>query len=260
MPNVWSAAKLTVLDASPPVTARQAEPADSGGVLRGLARWLRAWFIAALLSGLASAQLISVGITGGVPVSPHSQDDGLGCTNRGPLICGPNDLLVKPYAIGPTVDIHIFRGVSVEAGLLYERFHKDFIQGLAVPHGGPVNFGQQYSASANGWLFPLLLKYNFGRRRIVPFADAGATLRHLGPFDGRGVQVDFYLQPQPTSVHIESGRDLDVAITAGAGVRWRLSVIDVAPEVRFLHWTEQNYQPVQNQAMLMLGLTFPAQR
>jgi hypothetical protein len=72
--------------------------------------------------------------------------------------------------------------------------------------------------------------------------------------------VDFDFQPQPTSVHIESGRDLDAAITAGAGLRWRISVIDIAPEIRFLHWTAQNYQPVQNQAMLMLGLTFSARR
>ena len=260
MPHGWPTARLAFLDKSPAVAAGHAEPPDSGRVLRGLARWLRAWFIAALLPGLAPAQFISVGVTGGVPISPHSQDFGPGCTNPGPLSCGPNDLLVKPYAIGPTVDVNLFRGISAEVGFLYERFHKDFTQGLTAPHGGPVNFGQQYSVSADGWLFPLLLKYNFGRRRITPFAEAGGTLRHLGPFDGQGIQLDFFFQPQPTSVHIESGRALDVAITAGAGVRWRLSVIDVAPEIRFLHWTEENYQPVQNQAMLMLGLTFPARR
>jgi hypothetical protein len=118
-------------------------------------------------------------------ISPHSQDYGPGCTNPGPLSCGPNDLLVKPHAIGPTVDVNLFRGISAEVGFLYERFHKDFTQGLTAPHRGPVNFGQQYSISADGWLFPLLLKYNFGRRRITPFAEAGGTLRHLGPFDAK---------------------------------------------------------------------------
>jgi hypothetical protein len=61
-------------------------------------------------------------------------------------------------------------------------------------------------------------------------------------------------------VHIEYDRAVDVAITVGAGLRWRVSVIDIAPEVRFLHWTSQYDQPVQNQAMLMLGVTFPARR
>ncbi len=221
-----------------------------------------AWRLAIMI-GFAlpmSAQRISVGVTGGVPVSPHSQDYGPGGCDTIAPICGPNDFFVKPYAIGPTVDINLSRGVSAEVGFLYERFHKDLSQGLTAPHGGPVNFGLQYGASAGAWLVPLLLKYNFGRHRITPFVDAGATLRHLGPFDGQGVQLDFLFRPQPISVHFDSGRDLDVAIAAGAGLRWRLSVIDIAPEIRFLHWSSENFQPARNQGMLMLGLTFPARK
>ena len=259
--------------------ARPTKPPDPAGGLHGLSRtrilvpsdslrwprrcagcFARAFLVAALLTRLASAQFISVGVTGGVPLSAHSQDYGQGCTSPGPLSCGPNDFFVKPYAIGPTVDVNLPRGISAEVGFLYERFHKDFTQGLTAPHGGPVNFGQQYAASADGWLFPLLLKYNFGGHRITPFVDAGATLRHLGPFEGKGVQLDFLLQPQPLSVHFDSGRDLDVAVTVGAGLRWRISVIDIAPEIRFLHWFSENYQPARNQGMLMLGLTFPARR
>jgi hypothetical protein len=176
------------------------------------------------------------------------------------MTCGPNDFSVKPYAIGAEADVNLPLGISAEIGLLYERFHMDLTEGLTAPHGGPVHFGQQYGVSANGWLFPLLLKYTFGRRKFAPFVDAGTTLRHLGSFDGQGIQLDFNLQPQPTSVHIEYDRAVDVAITVGAGLRWRVSVIDIAPEVRFLHWTSQYDQPVQNQAMLMLGLTFPARR
>jgi len=217
-------------------------------------------FVMALLLSPAPAQWISAGVAGGVPVSPHSHNDGPDCLGPGASNCGPNDLLVKPYAVGPVVDINFLQGFSVEAGFLYERFHKDLTQGLTAPHGAPVNFGQRYSASADGWLFPLLLKHTFGRQRIAPFADAGATLRHLGAFDGKGVQLDFFLQPQPTVLHIENDRDLDVAITAGAGVRLRIGAMDIAPEIRFLHWTSQHYQPAQNQAMLMLGLTFPALR
>ena len=123
-----------------------------------------------------------------------------------------------------------------------------------------MNFGQYFGASGNGWLFPLQLKYTFGKRSLTPFVNAGATLRHLGALDGRGIQVDFYLQGQPASFQIESGRDLDVAETVGAGVRWRARVFDISPEVRFLHWTSAYYQPAQNQAMLMVGVTFPARR
>jgi hypothetical protein len=210
-----------------------------------------------------------VGITGAVP-APRSMaydqvvrtfNSYIGCraTGESPN-CEPNDFFVKPYAVGPKVEVNLHWGVSVEAGLLYERFHRDLTDALTASSGGPVNFGQRYSASANGWSFPLLLKYTFGRHRFTPFADAGATLRHLGAFDGQGILLDFNLPPQPTSIHIETGRPIDVAITVGAGLSRRVSAIEIAPEIRFLHWTAMYYQPVQNQAMIMLSLRFPARR
>jgi len=73
-----------------------------------------------------------------------------------------------------------------------------------------------------------------GRRTIAPFADAGATVRHF-----------------------ETGRDLDAAITVGSGLRWRVSVVNIIPEIRFLRWTSDYYQPVQNQAMFVLSITYP---
>jgi hypothetical protein len=99
----------------------------------------RVWLVGALLPCFAPAQPISVGVTGGVPVSPHSQNYGQGCFDRGPLICGPNDFFVKPYAIGPVVDVNLPRGISAEVGFLYERFHIDLAEGLTAPHGGAVN-------------------------------------------------------------------------------------------------------------------------
>ena len=69
----------------------------------------------------------------------------------------------------------------------------DATHGL-VAGGGLANFGQYFGASANGWLFPLQLKYTSGRRTLVPFVAAGATLRHLGAFDGPGIQVLSTLQ------------------------------------------------------------------
>jgi len=162
--------------------------------------------------------------------------------------------------VGPTLNFHFPWHLSVDAGMLYERFHKDVSQGLVVFRLSEVNFGQYFSASANGWLFPLQLKYTFGARPFSPFINAGATLRHLGPFDGAGTQVESSLQPQPASLHLETGRDLDVAETVGAGVRWRAGPFDVWPEIRFLHWTSTYYQPAQNQLMLMVGVTFPAGR
>ena len=219
-------------------------------------------------SFLAPAQRISFGVTGGVPISNASQDDAQACfdTRSAPsapnqTLCGPNRFFSKPYTVGPTIALRLPWRFSFEAGMLYERFHKDVAHGVAVLAGGGVsNFGQYFGASANGWLFPLLLRYDFGGRRLSPFVDAGPTLRHLGAFNGAGVELNFFLQPLPSSFHIESGRDLDVADTLGAGLRWHAGAFDISPEIRFLHWTSAYYQPVQNRAMLMLSVMFPASR
>ena len=151
-----------------------------------------------LAPSFALGQVISAGVTGAVPISNHSQDYGPACfvTRSAPAsanqtICGPNDFLVRPYAVGPTVAAQLPWRVLIEAGMLYQRFHKDVSQGAVPRPGGSVtDFGQYFGASANGWLFPLQVKYTFRGRKLLPFVSAGATLRHLGAFDGAGIQLD----------------------------------------------------------------------
>ena len=218
------------------------------------------WLLATICPAIGLAQRVSVGVTAGVPISPVSQELPRACLFQSGVGCGRNDFEMKPYAIGATGDVGIAWGISVETGFLYERFHRDYSAGLIAYRGGGVNFGQQYGVSANGWLFPFLLKYTFMRKKLAPFVVAGATLRHLGSFEGKGIQLDFYLQPYPEALDFPSGRDLDAAITAGAGVRWRTRIVDVMPEIRFLRWTSVHNQPAQNQAMLVLGLMFPIRR
>lgn len=225
----------------------------------------RGLMLLGLAGALVQAQVISIGLSGGVPISAHSTDFGHGCIatrssvgSVSVMTCGPNRLSMKPYAVGPAVAAKLPWSLSIHAEMLYERYHRDVAHGLQVGRGiSAVNFGEYFGASANGWLFPLSLQYGFGAGRLAPFVSAGATLRHLGAFKGRGTQVDFYLQPQPVAVHIETGRALDVAETVGAGVRWRWGVVDVSPEVRFLHWTSDYYQPAQNQVMLMVTIMGP---
>jgi hypothetical protein len=225
----------------------------------------RYWLVFCLLPQFGLSQPLAFGVKAGAPISPESQSDPYRpfvCVQSaaGP-ICGGNEFFAKPYAVGPTAEAFLPWNFSVEADVLYRRFHKDISEGLVVGRGsGFVSFGRRAGVAADAWLFPLLLKYSFASRKLAPFATAGATLRHLGTFNGRGLQLDFFLRPQPQSFHFETGRDLDVAITAGAGVRWSLVFFDISPEIRFLHWTSTYYQPAPNQAMFMLGITFPARK
>lgn len=215
---------------------------------------IRPLFALLLLASLSTAQWLSVGVTGGVPISPQSQQSGPGYFTNG--VSGPNDLIVRPYLIGATVQARLRWKLSAVAEFQYQRIHEDFTYSN-VKNGATI-FGIRGGASANDFLFPLLLRYDPGRRRVSPFADLGATLRRLGPFDGNGFQLNFYLQPQPMSFHIVPGGNPEIAITAGAGIRTQVSFFDLVSEVRFLHWTSGYYIPAQNQAVLTVSAVFPA--
>ena len=229
----------------------------------------RLLFVLFLFSLQGNAQWLSVGVTGGVPVSPESATYGSATIRLNPSSSdqgsvvefqAPNDFYQKPYAVGPTVEISLPWHLSLEAGMLYERFHQDVSVGITPSSGSMVNFGYITSVAANAFSFLLLAKYNFAHHRIKPFIEAGATLRHLGTFTGEGIQLDFYLHPSATAFQFDPGKAVDVAVAAGAGFRYRVGIVDVVPEIRYLHWTSQYEQPVQNQAMVMLTVTFPTTR
>jgi len=215
-------------------------------------------FVLLLFPSSALAQWLSAGVTGGVPLSPQSRQSAPGYLLNG--VSGPNDLILKPYTVGGTVQVHLFWKLSTVAEFQYERIHQDFTYSSVKFQ---LNFGTRGGTSANAWLFPLLLRYDHDRYRLSPFVDLGATLRRVGPFNGSGSQLDISLQPHPVSFHTTPGGNPEIAITAGAGIRTHLSLFDLTSfdltsEVRFLHWTADYFVPAQNQAVLTVGVTFPA--
>jgi hypothetical protein len=125
-------------------------------------------------------------------------------------------------------------------------------------------FGFVSSTAANAFAFPLLAKYTFRHRRLRTFAGAGATLRHLSSFEGKGIQIEpqpgLGLYPAPMDFEFDPGKAVDVAITATAGLHYRLGTVDLVPEIRYLHWTAPYEQPAQDQAMLFLTIAFPPHR
>lgn len=166
-----------------------------------------------MTSATVVAQPVSIGGRAGVPISPESSD----FPSLASSVCQPNyalgldcknNLEAKPYAIGPSAEVFLPWRLSVEADALYRRFHQDISEGLIVSTGG-VLFGERASAGANGWWFPLLLKYSPIRHEPSFFLSAGATLRHLGAFDGQGFFVNEQGQPAPGLIQIDTHRNLD---------------------------------------------------
>ena len=209
----------------------------------------------AIWAGGGCAQVFSIGVTGGVPTSPHSQSYPDVVMDTRPPQTGPNDLYAKPYTVGPSVELRLPWRLSFVAEGLYGRMRRDITTGLMAGHGQPVNFGYRADLAANLWDVPLMLRYRVREMKWTPFAGAGATLRHIGDFTGQGVQVDFYLQPQPATFEIAPARSFETAITVGAGARRRFGHFTFSPEVRFLHWTSATDVPARNQALLMLTIS-----
>jgi hypothetical protein len=224
----------------------------TGEVIAALQPMMRLLCLLSISCLSAKSQWLSLGVTGAVPISPHSVNYGPASIVVGQsattthYIEAPNEFYQKPYSVGPTVDFNLPWHVSLEAGMLYERFHKDESQGVSMRP--PFSFGFIRSVAANAFAFPLLGKYNFGYRGLRAFAGGGATLRHLSSFEGKGIQIDprlggLGLYGTPADFEFDSGKAIDVAITATAGLRYRLGAIDLLPEIRYLHWTAAYEQP-----------------
>ena len=85
---------------------------------------MRPIFAFLLFPAAALAQWLSAGVTGGVPISPQSSQLGTGYFVNGAP--GPNDLILKPYVFGGTVQVKLLWELSAVADFQYERIHQDF--------------------------------------------------------------------------------------------------------------------------------------
>src|SRR5579872_858171 len=105
---------------------------------------MRLWIVLCLLPSVGTAQLVSFGVIGGAPISPDSQNGPRPVECGNPLfalICGNNYFGAKPYAVGPFVEVFLPFKFSVEADVLYRRFHKDVSDGpLVVSYASLATF------------------------------------------------------------------------------------------------------------------------
>jgi outer membrane protein with beta-barrel domain len=133
------------------------------------------------------------------------------------------------YLIGPEVDLNLPFHLGVEADALYRRYRL----------GG---------SGVNEWDFPILLKYRFSAIPVLhPFVDAGPIFNHVSE-----------IQSVTSNVSAPG-------VVIGAGIDFKLLILHIKPEFRYIHWVDpnHNFAPLnsslasnQNQAELLLGVTF----
>jgi hypothetical protein len=202
---------------------------------------------------LASAQIVSVGVKGGVPATQAVTTDYL-----------PGSMLdTGRWTIGPTIEFRLLFGFSVEADALYRGYRQQFAftsDEFVSPGANtiPAIFVSSRS-NTKVWDFPLLLKYRIGRERFRPFVDAGYTFSHrtgdtiTSQFCVSSAAVCQAASPQffQGNIHGNSSGN-GGGSTAGVGVEFQYGRVRFAPEVRYTHLSN----PTANLVTVMIGVTF----
>ena len=145
----------------------------------------------------------------------------------------------RNFLIGPTLELQLPLGLSVETDALYRRLSVNILETTSL--SGFENFLLDtipLSSHTNSWEFPILAKYRLPFPVVKPYLEAGPSFR----------VAEKYMS--------SSG------ITAGIGIEAKLWRFRIAPEVRYTHWGRDgsNYPPVYhavsypNQVELLAGI------
>jgi hypothetical protein len=201
-----------------------------------------------LVACTAQAQIFSYGVKAGVPVTAALP--GFGSSDNPYLDTGR-------WTIGPSVELHLFRGLSVEFDALFRGYTVvSTFPALIPPASGAL---ESADSSTKAWDFPLLLKYRLPGQRWHPFVDAGYQWTHqssdeiISPdaftlvscFSGG---VEFCPTVNPGSAKIGSNVR---GPAVGAGIEFKFRRVRVAPETRY---TRLN--PDTNQVTILAGFIF----
>jgi hypothetical protein len=198
----------------------------------------------AMLPLTASAQLVTFGVQGGMPAQTP-----LGATN------------LTPFTVGPTAEVRIFGGLSLETGVLYDRIGRRVDNFTFFYPQNAVTLGNA-TARGSALEIPLLAKFRFRGTRSGwrPFVTAGPTVRHTSVRDD-------------TLSSIISGSSLGTIATGsgfstrsaqwnvdpvlGAGADFRTGRFHLEPEARYSYWGAGKYGPLRkNQVDFLLGFRF----
>jgi Outer membrane protein beta-barrel domain len=189
----------------------------------------------------ASAQLLTFGVQGGVP-----RQTPLGRTDK------------MPFVVGPSVDIHIIRGLSLETGFLYQRLGGGYYNFVFGP-ANAITFG---SATSRGSALelPFFAKYRFlnEQRRWRPFLLVGPSVRRTS-IKTENIQYTTASGSSGGASNAVNTKSThwNVDPTVGVGIDARVGRAHIEPEVRYSYWTAGKTDMVRkNQVNFLVGLRF----
>ena len=199
-----------------------------------------------------------LGAKGGVPIT-----EVLEASNGAKASFGS---VTNRYLVGPTVEVTLPFGVSVEVDAIYRHFR--YTSSFSA-------FGLAYGythAAGHAWEIPLLAKHRFGKRTARPYVDGGIGWDVVGGESvTRTVVTPPSLPSSPAVTTVSGGlnaeNDVVFGIIGGGGVDARVGHLHISPEVRYTRWLSQHFTQTgseygtlatnQNQIEFLVGFTFP---
>jgi hypothetical protein len=139
---------------------------------------------------------------------------------------------VRSLIVGPVLEIHLARHLSVELDGFYRPLREHY---APVLDNGTVYSSVTYKEAAT-WQFPVLAKYRFRLGKVNPFAEVGPSFR------------------LPVVSLSADG------VTAGAGLEMHWRALHIAPAFRFTRWgagdSPASSRFDRNEAVLLVGFSF----
>ena len=131
-----------------------------------------------LVATSADAQLLSVGVKGGIPLNDAFLFTSLGTSPPGAVVTRESYFAkTKRYVVGPTVQVHLPLRLALEFNVLYRRLNYDRSSYYRTPSSGE-RFVITHNV-ANKWEFPLLMKYRLSGASVRPFVAVGVSVNRI---------------------------------------------------------------------------------
>ena len=204
---------------------------------------MRHFLLIFLVAAAAPAQIISVGIEGGVPANPALTEAG----NDNP------SLNTGKWTAGPSIEFHLFRGLSFDSGFLFRRYSSN-TNSIAFSTGSGTLLVYYHSSVAN-FDFPFLLRYHFGSGSRRPFVEGGFVWTHQ-TFDTYLAETCVSAVPcQPASFGQPNNSPANRhGGAAGVGEEFKYHRMRISPEIRFTYYPDFGQSP--KQLAVLLGISF----
>jgi hypothetical protein len=192
---------------------------------------------------------VTLGFKVGIPVTDMFSTSNTGIPGSGYTTGTPR------YTFGVNSEFRLPKQLRLEVDGLYKR--------AGFANSGPFAGGTDLfyqSTSLNVWEVPVLIKKNIRVGRLRPFADVGASLRHISTISQYaalpGVQ-NIQISENSPALHNRNS----YGGVAGIGIAFKKGPVTFSPEVRYTRWANESFQANGlrtnlDQGDVLLGITF----